>query len=821
MKLRFILFTLSLLTFLSVSIGGYLYYSSLREAAFAEAEQQAASHVNAVHKSLLTSFSEIVKPAKIMAGMGPLAQALTNGDDARLVEANAILDYFNNSLNASVCYLLDREGNTIASSNRHDEDSFIGKNFSFRPYYRRAILGLPTAYLALGTTSNLRGAYYSHPVYTYDGYLPFGVAVIKVSIDSIEQEIGLSNDGMILITDPSGVIFISNQTRWLYHLAWDIPESDIRQIHESRQFGDGPYGWIGLRQISDQLVMDSANVAYQFYRKALDGYDGWQIVYLRNRQAIARTVSDPLIQISGQIGLWLCALIGISVFVLYGKASKEIFRRKQAEDALQESTERYRSLYHNTPAMLHSIDFNGNLISVSDYWLEAMGYGREEVIGKRITEFFSPDSKTHADQVVIPQFFQTGFCKDIPYRYIQKNGNLIDVLLSAIAERDSQGTIIRSLAVSIDITERKRAEEALKQARDELKQYSRKLEIEVAKRTREISGILKYTPDIVYIKDRDNRYRLINSRFEALFDVKSEEVMGHTDHDILPDKIANAFYQIDQQIIETSHAIQLEETIPANGGSLTFLSVKFPLYDGLGNTSGVCGILTDITAIKKMQDQFRRLSASIMNSQEKERAAIARELHDELGQVLTALRMDTVWMRNRLRIKDPEAFERAANMCVLIDKNIQDIRGIALRLRPRVLDDLGLVDALEWFTADFERRTGIACIFHPGNIRGLSDSLATAAYRIVQEALTNVARHSNATYAEVTLALIAGSLNLTVCDNGSGFQVQDIHEFEGLGIAGMRERASLIGGTIELISSNQEGTRLFFIAPVHMEEGMQ
>ncbi|MGD9972936.1 MAG: PAS domain S-box protein [Desulfatirhabdiaceae bacterium] len=818
MKLRFILFILSLLTFLSVSIGGYLYYSSLREAAFAEAEQHATAHVNALHKSLLTSFSGIVKPAKIMAGMEPLALALAGGQDANLASANSILDYFKNSLNASVCYLLDREGNTIASSNRNDADSFVGINFSFRPYFTRAILGLPTAYLALGTTSNLRGAYYSHPVYTYDGYLPFGVAIIKVSIDSIEQEIGLSNEDIVLITDPSGVIFISNQHQWLYHLAWDIPESDIRDIRETRQFGDGPYDWIGLRQINSRQVLDANNVVYQFYHKELDGYEGWRIIYLRNRQAISRTVSDPLIQISGQIGLWLCILIGISVFVLYGKATQELARRKEAEDALQESTGRYRSLYHHTPAMLHSIDFNGNLISVSDYWLEAMGYSRDEVIGKHVTEFFSPDSRNHAERVVIPQFFQTGFCKDVPYQYVQKNGRIIDVLLSAIAERDNHGTIIRSLAVSIDITERKQAEEALKQAQDALKQYSRKLEIEVAKRTREISGILKYTPDIVYIKDRDNRYRLINSRFEALFNLKSEDVMGRTDHDILPEKIANTFYQIDQQIIETPHPIQLEESIPAGDGNLTFLSVKFPMYDESGNTSGVCGILTDITAIKKMQDQFRRLSASFMNSQEKERAAIARELHDELGQVLTALRMDSVWMRDRLRLKDPDAFERAANMCVLIDKNIQDIRGIALRLRPRVLDDLGLVDALEWFTADFERRTGIACIFHPGSIRGLSDGVATAAYRIVQEALTNVARHSGATYAEVTLTQNDGKLNLSISDNGTGFQVQDMHEFEGLGIAGMRERASLIGGTIALISSSQEGTRLVFSAPVQNEQ---
>jgi signal transduction histidine kinase len=220
-----------------------------------------------------------------------------------------------------------------------------------------------------------------------------------------------------------------------------------------------------------------------------------------------------------------------------------------------------------------------------------------------------------------------------------------------------------------------------------------------------------------------------------------------------------------------------------------------------------------------MQDQFRRLSAAIMEGQEMERAAIARELHDELGQVLTALRMDAVWMRNRLAAADPKASERAAGMCILIDKNIQDIRGIALRLRPRVLDDLGLVDALEWYTADFERRTGIACIFDPGDISDLDDSLITPAYRIVQEALTNVARHSDATFAEVTLCREGKWMSLTIRDDGCGFPAENLHLIQGLGIAGMRERASLVGGTLEVVSSDAEGTRVVFRAPLREKKG--
>jgi PAS domain S-box-containing protein len=315
------------------------------------------------------------------------------------------------------------------------------------------------------------------------------------------------------------------------------------------------------------------------HRLALDNYSGWQVIHLRSRKAIAKTVSDPFFRIAGPLILTLCVLIGLSVFFLYRKASVEIFMRQSAEKALRESEERYRRLYHHTPAMLHSIDINGRIVSVSDYWSEVMGYPREEVIGRRLTSFFSEESRRHAEEEVFPEFFRAGFIKDVAYQFVKKDGRTIDVLLSAIADRDRQDNIIRTLAVSMDVTERKRAEEALKLAKEELSRYSKDLERQVQSRTREIHS--------------------------------------------------------------------------------------------------------NITALKKTQDQLRRLSASIMASQEKERSAIARELHDELGQVLTALRMDAVWIQERLKGTDAKASERALTMCQLIDKNIEDVRGMVFRLRSR------------------------------------------------------------------------------------------------------------------------------------------
>ena len=140
--------------------------------------------------------------------------------------------------------------------------------------------------------------------------------------------------------------------------------------------------------------------------------------------------------------------------------------RKRAEEALRESEQRFRLMYNNTPAMLHSIDNNGRLLSVSDYWLRVMGYSRDEVIGKSSTNFLTESSRTYAKEVVLPEFFRTGRCTDVQYQFVTKSGTVLDVALSAIAERDQDGNVTRSLAVLQDVTERNRAERALAQSEE-------------------------------------------------------------------------------------------------------------------------------------------------------------------------------------------------------------------------------------------------------------------------------------------------------------------------------------------------------------------
>jgi PAS domain S-box-containing protein len=461
----------------------------------------------------------------------------------------------------------------------------------------------------------------------------------------------------------------------------------VKRISGTQQFGDGPWDWIGMDIRDGNVAADESGEQFMIFQMEVGNFPGWHVIYLRNMKDIFGKFSGSLIRATGPIILALSFLVGLSVFILYRKASHDIVRRR-------------------------------------------------------------------------------------------------------------------------------RAEEALRKAEEELRHYSKDLERQVRERTQEITSILRYTPAVVYIKDREGHYTFVNSRYEELFGVRNEDIGGKKDADIFPGEFADQFGQNDRMVLTEGKPLQVEERVPQKDGIHTYLSVKFPLYDDRGAVLGVCGISTDITEIKRAQDQLRRLSDSILEGQEKERAAVSRELHDELGQVLTALRMDSVWLREQLKSVDLAASERSGAMCDLIDRAIDEVRSMATRLRPGVLDDLGLIDALDWHTTDFEKRTHITCNFHHQHLPEVSESVATAAYRIAQETLTNVARHASATAVTVTLGSRDGALTLSVTDNGRGFDSRELDETEGLGAAGMRERASLVGGTLEIISGPGEGTRVTFRAPI-------
>lgn len=831
MKLRMILLSLSLLVLVSTSVGGYVYYASLKQTTLHEAKIEADSRARMITDQLSSYLSANLQPVQALAGLPELRRALRDPGPASLAAANQLLDTFKSVLAVDVCYLMDARGLTVASSNRYEADSFVGQDFGYRPYFLEAMKGFSATYMALGVTSGVRGAYYSHPVYAQNSGRVLGVAVIKTPIGVIEDEFLQAYPGMVLLVSPDGVIFGSSRREWLMHSLHRLNEETVDALAASRQFGKGPWPWAGLRLDEDKgRAVDAGGGELLASSTELPRFRGWRIYYLRDIGAIPTGVSTASFRASGLVVLALCLLVGLIVSALYLLASRDIALRKRAEAELLESKERYRSLYHTTPAMLHSIDAEGRLISVSDAWVEMMGYSREEAMGLRILDLHTDQSRDFAKEQALPEFFRTGEVRDVPYQFATKDGRRLDVLLSATAERDPEGNVIRSVAVSVDITARKRAEEELMRAKEQLARYSEDLERQVAERTQEITSILRHTPAIVSIKDAHGRFVLVNPHYEELFGVRNEEIMGRTARDVHAPDPARTQEESEQKALRTRRPVRVEERFRLPGGDRTYLSVKFPIMGENNTVIRVCAIGIDISELKEAQDKLRRVSGSVLTSQERERAAIARRLHDELGQVLTVLRMDAVWLRDRLRARavdptgnrtpDPALAERSEGMCELIDATISDVRHIATRLRPAVLDDLGLVDALEWFAADFERRTGIACRMEcpdPAALENVSEQLATAAYRVAQEALTNVARHSGAAGAVLTLRRDGDHLELRVRDDGRGFDPAAAAQGATLGLAGMQERAGLTGGVLEIRSAPGRGTEIRLRLPLEPE----
>ena len=227
--------------------------------------------------------------------------------------------------------------------------------------------------------------------------------------------------------------------------------------------------------------------------------------------------------------------------------------------------------------------------------------------------------------------------------------------------------------------------------------------------------------------------------------------------------------------------------------------------------------------------QLRELSAHLQSVREEERTRIARELHDELGQMLTGVKLDAIWLINQLPKEQPQVVRKADAMSRLIDDTLDAMRRTAADLRPVMLDDLGLAAAVEWLSEDFTERTGLSVQLDMNNgpckcfgelqnslqwDENLSDAVATAAFRIVQESLTNIARHAQAGHVMISLGCRDGDLLLLVSDDGKGMPDESEQKSGSYGVIGMRERAQGLGGTLHLSSIPGEGTTVEAVIPI-------
>ncbi|HEX6640889.1 MAG TPA: ATP-binding protein, partial [Thermoanaerobaculia bacterium] len=338
-------------------------------------------------------------------------------------------------------------------------------------------------------------------------------------------------------------------------------------------------------------------------------------------------------------------------------------------------------------------------------------------------------------------------------------------------------------------------------------------EDQLAERKKRLRLLLDQLPAIVTVVDRDMRFTSAQGAGLAALGLDPKTVVGRTvDRLGAPAAVAATRTALGGEPTRFEHTY--------NGR--TFDNLVEPLRDRDGTIKGAIKLSIDITerrqaeiALADSREQLRRLSSALNHLQEAERRRIAREVHDELGQRLTSLRLDLDLLRNEWRGGAlEEANARIATMFDLIDETLGTVRRVATALRPAVLDDFGFRAALEQELASLRKRTGITTTwsFHPDDLAVDADR-ATALYRIVQEALTNIARHAGATSVEVHIEATTDDLCAEIVDDGRGITAEEIDSETTLGLLGMRERANALGGSAIIEGTPGRGTRVFVKIP--------
>jgi PAS domain S-box-containing protein len=325
--------------------------------------------------------------------------------------------------------------------------------------------------------------------------------------------------------------------------------------------------------------------------------------------------------------------------------------------------------------------------------------------------------------------------------------------------------------------------------------------------------------DAIYVHDLKGTYTSINRAAEQLSGYTRDEIVGHSFADFIAQEHIS---QVRQKLctklgeeVETTYEVE----VIAKDGRRVPVEVSSRLIYEKGVMVGVQGTARDITERKRAQEALEMFSRRLIEAQEEERRRIARELHDQIGQVLTAVKIN---LHNVERLyQTPEALPYVRDNIEVVNEALRLVRDLSVDLRPPLLDDLGLVTALRWYVDRYAQRTGLAtavCIDWPDPDERLSRERETACFRIAQEALTNIVRHAQARHVKVDLSRHRNQILLTVKDDGLGFDHEILRKRAPrdatLGLLGMQERAHAVGGTIEINSELSKGTEVRFKFPI-------
>jgi len=481
---------------------------------------------------------------------------------------------------------------------------------------------------------------------------------------------------------------------------------------------------------------------------------------------------------------------------------EDITKHKQAETELQSANEILRAVFQAAPVSIKVVDRDGKVLVWNPAAERIFGWSASEIIGNRLS--IVPKGKEKEFPGMLQSSLQGKTIQKLETRRQRKDGTEIDVSLSAAPLRDSSGNIIGGVAIMADITERKRAEKELQQSNQSLQ------------------ALIEASPLAIIAVDKEGIVKSWNPAAQKIFGWSAREALGHFIPVVPPDRKAE-FHTILNKVLKGEQIHGLTVKRWRKNGKLIDVSLSTaPLQDIEGRIVGTMGIVEDITERKEAEaelinsrEQLRLLTRKLESAREEEGTRIAREIHDEIGQLLTALKMDLAALKVGLSPDNQTLLGKVEGMLSLVNSTLEAVHRIATELRPLILEEEGISATLEYEARKFQERTGIACQpeISPGEVK-LDQERATALYRIVQEALTNIIRHAQATKVKISLIRKEGELILEVKDNGKGIEFGKALDPNSLGIIGLKERALQFGGEVTITGSPAKGTTVTVRLPL-------
>ncbi len=506
------------------------------------------------------------------------------------------------------------------------------------------------------------------------------------------------------------------------------------------------------------------------------------------RKFLTRTV--PVVGEGGEIREW----VGICY---------DVTEEKAREDQLRDSEERYRSLVNVAPDTIF-VHQDGKIIFMNPAGVRMLrAPSAEAVIGKPAIDLAHPEWRDIVEERI--RHVSAGHTVTTIEQQLRRfDGTSVDVELDATAFMYQGRPAVQVLAR--DITARRQAREQL-----------------LASETR-FQLVTRATSDVVYDWDLATNSIWWNENMRLLFgyDGTTRELGLETWTSLLHPEDRGRVGTSLSTAVSSGKQFWADEYRfrRADGSYANVLDRGYIVHDANNQPVRMIGAMMDITErklaeqrLRDSREQLRALTAHLERVREEERTRIAREIHDELGQALTGLKMDLSWFASRLD-NQPALVERSAGMLKLIDSTVHAVRRLSTELRPAILDSLGLIPAIEWLAQEFEKRTGIECDFvSADDDLSLDQDKTTALFRICQEALTNVTRYAGATAVHIVLETEDGQVLLQISDNGRGITEKEKKATNSFGLLGMRERARLLGGTFEVAGEAGKGTTLTVRVP--------